>query len=196
MIRILHNWRVIAIQDAYKRMPWADVLYGCNNTWWQLHNNCERFMGERWAPHHGGKQLACNQLKLRESGIKLVELMPGDKFSMDPGVIMSGSHSGFQATNLAISFGVTHIALVGHDLRNVDGKIHFFGEHKGLHNNDDWSRFIPIWRRGAKSLPDHISIVNCTPGSAIDAFPMGDLRETATAWHHSSVHRNRALSDG
>jgi len=195
MIRILHNWRVIAIQDAYKRMPWADAMYGCNNTWWQLHDNCKGFIGERWAPHHEKNRVACKQEGLREHGIKLIELEDRPGFSFQPGLIHSGSHSGFQATNLAISFGCKHIALVGMDMRNIDGKVHFFGNHKNMHNNDSWDRFLPFWDRAAKDFPDDWTIVNCTPGSAIRCFPMGDLRETATNWELSSVHRNRALAN-
>ena len=41
-----HKVRVIAINDAYKMAPWADVLYFCDDKWWQWrHKDLQHWPG-------------------------------------------------------------------------------------------------------------------------------------------------------
>ena len=37
--------RVIAINDAWRVAPWADVLYGCDGRWWRKHGGVPGFGG-------------------------------------------------------------------------------------------------------------------------------------------------------
>src|SRR4051812_2852413 len=41
--------RVIAINDAYRLAPWADVLYACDAKWWRWHRGVENFSGRKYA---------------------------------------------------------------------------------------------------------------------------------------------------
>jgi hypothetical protein len=97
-------------------------------------------------------------------------------FSHIPARIHYGNCSGFQAINLAILFGATRIILVGFDMRVVNGQRHFFGDHPApLGNACQYEHFLPAFEAAARTLPRHISIVNCTPGSALKCFPMASL---------------------
>jgi hypothetical protein len=188
MARLQDQWRVIAVQDAYRRMPWADAVYGCDPRWWNLHQDCGGFKGEKWSTHHDDE----SNHKFEQAdayGLRLVRGDHGDEFSFDPGLIRYGSNSGFQAINLALLKGCRYIVLVGFDMRHVGGQGHFFGDHpEGLHNRTDYESFLPHFRRGAKSLPADVRIVNCTPDSALDCWPMMDL-ESAIADDRLLRHR-------
>jgi hypothetical protein len=167
--------RVIAVQDAYRIFPWADVLYGCDAAWWDVHGGCSDFAGEKWSSHgsadHNDKREAAAKY-----GLHLVQGKDGNGFSTDPAVIHYGSNSGFQAVNLAILFGAGRIVLVGFNMQVVDGKRHFFGDHpKPLSNRTSYRAFVSAFEKAAKSLPAGVEIINATPQSALKCFRSVDL---------------------
>jgi hypothetical protein len=101
----------------------------------------------------------------------------GAGFSRRQDVIHYGHNSGFQALNLAILLGAARIVLVGFDMRIVDGRRHFHGDHPHPLINADPRRFVPHFERAAASLPVGVEILNATPGSALTCFPAADLDE-------------------
>lgn len=169
----------IAVNDAYRIMPWADVLYACDEHWWDHHEGARNFRGEKWSSHEQGDQHANDKRAAAEKyGLHLVRGSDGDGFSFDPSLIHYGSNSGFQAVNLAILFGCKRIVLIGFDMRRIDGRAHFFGEHpKPLFDGTDYSRFLSPFKRAARTLPSTISIVNATPDSDLRCFPMKILSD-------------------
>lgn len=170
---------VVAVNDAYRLLPAADVLYACDPDWWTLHAGCPGFAGEKWSSHelpHNDKRAVAAQY-----GLRLVPGRDAEEFSRDPGRIHYGSTSGFQALNLALLFGARRVVLVGFDMHSKRGR-HFFGDHPEPLSN--WMRFetvVPFFRRAAAALSPEVAIVNATPGSALDCFPMMPL-EGALCW--------------
>ena len=167
---------IVAVNDSYRILPHADILYGCDEKWWDVHAGCPDFTGEKWSCHgdaqHNDKRSAAGRY-----GLHLVQGVDAEGFSLDPSKIHYGSNSGFQAINLAILFGANRILLVGFDM-SARGKSHFFGEHPpGLIRCNDYERFIPHFERAARRLPPAIEIINCTPGSALRCFPMMDIKD-------------------
>lgn len=168
----------MAVNDAYKLLPFADALYACDGRWWDLHKGCPDFVGEKWSSHDEtfNKKIE----RARRYGLKLIRGERGDRFSFDRSYIRYAGNSGFQAVNLVMHFGARLIILVGFDMRLVDGKQHFFGSHPGsmLPIRED---IVMNWRRrfseAAKHLPHGIEIINATPGSALDCFPQMSLLE-------------------
>lgn len=168
---------VIAVSDAYKRFPWANILYSCDERWWTHHKGCSDFRGEKWSSHtpnsrnrHNDKIAAAERF-----GLNLVAGEDRDGFSLDPDLIHYGSNSGFQAVNLALLMTRRHrVALVGFDMHGT----HFFGTHPSpLRNTGNFSSFIKRFERAAKMLPDGVEIINATPGSALTCFerlPLAD----------------------
>jgi len=172
----------IAVNDAYQLFPDAAVLYACDAEWWEVHGGCPDFAGEKWSSHsvdtggHNDKREVAEKY-----GLKLVEGRDRDGFSFDPACIHYGSNSGFQAINLAILFGAKRVVLVGFDMRVVDRKRHFFGDHPApLRNDGGYGSFIRTFARAAKSLPDNIQIINATPCSALKCFPIMELQNALT----------------
>lgn len=175
----------IAVNDAWRLMPWADVLYSCDGAWWGHHKGCPDFAGEKWSSHDAetnnkGHAAECY-------GLRLIEGRAGDIFSTDPSLIHYGSNSGFQAVGLAILFGASRIVLVGFNMQAVAGRRHFFGDHPRPLRNVDHSRYVAGFKHAARHLPPGVEILNATPQSALTCFPSVPLekalerRETAAA---------------
>ena len=157
---------VIAVQDAYRRVPWADSVFGCDDAWWHYHKGAADFAGEKWSSHN--IEMDDKRAVAARYGVQLVEGRDGVGFSLNRKWIHYGGCSGFAAVGLAIYFGYTEIELHGFDMHGS----HFFGDHPAELRTTDPERFIPAFNVAAKLLPAHIEIRNCTIGSALRCFPM------------------------
>lgn len=156
-------------------MPYAKVLYACDNSWWNHHRGVPEFQGEKWSSHSSGVNEKFSTGVAERWGLRIVQGANNKGFSYDPNLIHYGRNSGFQAINLAIHFGCDRIVLVGFDM-NFGYGLHFFGDHPpGLHRNSDHSQFVKEFKPAAESLPPGIRVVNATPGSGLKHFPMMDL---------------------
>lgn len=162
--------RVIAINDAVYPCWFADVLYACDLAWWTAHNGVPGFDGRRVTLKHQGNPVY-------EDADWLVSTGP-EGLESDPGGLRTAGNSGYQAINLSVHLGASRILLVGFDMRG-DNTSHWFGQHPETCRRamvggfDRMAKHFeglvgPLLARG-------IQIVNCTPGSAIGAFPTGDL---------------------
>jgi hypothetical protein len=177
--------KVLAVNDAYRLFPWAEVLYACDAAWWNVHHGCPGFAGEKWSSHGAAGRIKHNDKSAvaEKYGLKLVAGRDGDGFSFEPDVIHYGSNSGFQAINLALLMGARRIILVGFDMGCTNGRRHFFGDHPpGLRNATSYQNFIRALERAAKLLPPGIEILNATPGSALRCFPMVTLNDALAAF--------------
>lgn len=172
-----HREHVIAVNDAYKLLPFADVLYACDAAWWELHKGCPGFAGERWTSH-GSRPRNEKQGIASKWDLHIIAGEDREGFSLDPSRVHYGNNSGFQAVNLAILFGADPIVLTGFDMRSVDGKRHFFGNHKApLRDGSQFAIWVSKFSRAASVLGGTPRIINATPGSALRCFPMMSLSE-------------------
>lgn len=171
-----HN--VLAVNDAYKLFPFAKALYAADQDWWEHHEWCNKFTGEKWTTT--GKDL--KPWPAEKYGIKTIwspKFASG--FSFVPDVIHRGGNSGFQATNLALAhYGASTVVLVGFDMKGG----HFFGEHpqfrrrsRGVNSAKAFIRWRHRFEEAAQSLPPDRKIINATPDSAMTCFPMMSLEE-------------------
>lgn len=162
---------LIAVGDAWKILPHADVLYACDPSWWERYDGS--FKGELWSTHHldgngEGAQPGDKRAAQERWGVRCVRGVRRDTFSMDPSVIHYGDNSGFQAINLAILFGCTRIILAGFDMR---------GENKVRRDGrDHYERFVKFFDTAAKHL-EGVEIINATPESALNCFPKMELKD-------------------
>lgn len=158
--------RVIAINDAVYPCWFADVLWACDPPWWKHHEGVPGFPGRR--------------VSFDPCGVPGVDHLIGtgtEGFDPTPGSIRSGGNSGYQAIHLSIHLGVERIILVGYDM-HASGGTHWFGEHpdpvRRIFRN--MSQRIMRFNDLVAPINEHgIEIVNCSPGSALKAFPMGSL---------------------
>lgn len=192
------GYPIIAVNDAWRRLPFADVLYACDQKFWDY--KTPDFKGEKWTAYN---EELCHENAdcARRHGLKIIngEHRHDDGFSFIPGVIHFGISSGFQAVNLAlVEFGVKHIVMVGFDLRwDPTGRpSHFFGKHQPPLTEPDelfFSLSLDAFNIASKSLPVDVRIVNATPNSALTCFTMMSL-DDALADLDDRLHRDRSVA--
>ena len=172
-----HQQRRLAVMgcnDAYRICPFLDVLYAADERWIDYHQqnvlkSAHLRTLECWTPD---EKAAEKYSEWSLIGIKPIE--PG--LSTDRAVLHGGNHSGYQLINLAYLMGCLDIILIGYD--GHSGGDHWFGKHpEGPMNiKSNYQRWMAGYRSIQKQAAAlNLTIVNATPGSAIDAFPHATL---------------------
>lgn len=159
---------VIAINDAFLRCDFADVLYFCDKIWWLDYESEVR-------QHFKGKHIVTleNQIPgvhaLRNTGIT--------GFDPSPDSLRHGRNSGYQAIHLAAHLGAGRILLYGYDM-HVDrgGQLHW-GKRKRetmTYNTYDYllrNVMLPNFKTLKEPLEQMgIEVLNATPGSALTVW--------------------------
>ena len=162
---------VIAINNAYIVAPWADVLYACDRIWWDWHYEGTRFF-------EGMRITRDRFAKKKYPDLIWIEGETHNRgLSKRQDSIVNGEIGGYQAINLAVNFGAKKILLIGYDMRTVKGQSHWHGDHPN-HQRSFFGHHVAHFRNMVPDLEERaIQVINCTPGSAIDAFPFGDLED-------------------
>lgn len=165
--------RVLAINESWRLVPWADALYGADGNWWTKNNGVPAFTGLKVTQDGNAAARFRDLMKVRMSEVHTI-------VTSDPGVIGYGGNSGFQALNLAIQFGTTDIALVGFDMQVRQG-VHWHGKHAHGLNNPGAST-IAHWRMRFDAVAPALAgrgvrVVNCSAQSALVAYPKMTLTE-------------------
>lgn len=165
------HW-TIAVSDAWRVAPWADVVYSCDGRWWDHHRPEARGLKVGLAPAPAWPQTHV----LRQDNNSVL--------SDDPEALATGdggerhfSSSGYQAINLAVLLGASRILLLGYDMHIVAGKHHFFGDHpREFGQADHYAQMRAAFPKLARVLDSRgIHVTNCTPGSALDCFQIKPL---------------------
>ncbi len=161
----------IVVNDAYLMAPFADLAYFADTKWWNWHKDRPEWKA------FAGQRCTINVSPCAEKEVLVLERSwkPNVVLSADPREIATGSHSGFQALNIAFLAGANPIVLLGYDCRSQGDKHHFFGAHP--------DKTMPPYQsiRGfyhpaaAEARAAGVRIVNATPGSAIEAFERAEL---------------------
>lgn len=168
--------RFLAVKDAWKLCPWADILYGCDHHWWEAHRGVPEFLGLRLA--YDARTLE----KWRGLAFERIEILQShQQFLFEKtGQVGWGLNSGFHAINLAAQFGSKHLILVGFDMSVKRGN-HFFGSHPYMSggpsaaNVERWAHLID--KEAPRLTERGIRVVNCSAESAITAFPKMSFEE-------------------
>lgn len=166
-----HRVRVIAINDAYRLAPWADVLYFCDDKWWQWHNKklaqwpglIVRLQGG----HHDFGDARIKVLRNLDEPHGLADRRDG---------LHHGRNSGYQAIGLAVHLGAARIVLLGYDMHaplvGDRVKTHWFGDHPGGTSPAVYEVMKPCFETLPKPLAKRgVEVINATPGSALRVFP-------------------------
>jgi hypothetical protein len=92
-------------------------------------------------------------------------------------MVRSGSSGVYQVMHELIKAGVKKIVLVGVDMSAPEtGDTHWHGIHEGRMHVDYAATMIPAFDTLKPALLDHgVDVVNCSPGTALNAFRLGDL---------------------
>ncbi len=162
--------RGIAVNDAYRMAPWADVLYAADAKWWGWHNGAPKFYGLKYSIDGRDRVAYCDVMTLRNTGWTGLEL--------DPTGLRAGHNSGYQAINLAVHLGAKRILLLGYDMTlGTAGESHWFGEHP-----DGLISPYPQMREAFDTIVEPLAalgveVLNCSRRTALTAFPCVALED-------------------
>lgn len=161
--------RVIAVNDAYKLAPWADVLYACDRKWWGWHDGVPGFQGLKLtleAPEYPGIR------QLRNTG--------AEGYDPDLSCLRTGSNSGYQAIHLAVHFGAARVVLLGYDMKlGGNGETHWFGEHPVATKPSVFeSVMLPRFETLRAPLAAlGVEVINASRDTALTLWPMKPIDE-------------------
>jgi len=166
----------IAVNNGYRIAPWAELHLFYDLRWLAWHRDdpvWRAFAGRiftlenRTLPERDPRITA-----LRDAGVPM-------GLSLDPGAIHHGRNAGYGAINLAVLAGARRILLLGYDMRVIGGRTHWHDPHPmPTHPRAFAAAMLPMFNE----LPAHLAragveVINCTPGSALEVFPMMALEE-------------------
>ena len=163
--RIDHKLRVLAVCDAGlpAREPFTvhacDVWYAPDHRFWMHYRES---LAQRAGAIRVGAQNASMRAGLVHSVIEQA----------------IGGHAGIQAIKLALDLGATTVLLLGYDCRAQGDTTNYFGRKPPplqYQNPEPYSAWVPRYRK--LEVPPGSRVINCSPGSAIDAFPRAALAE-------------------
>jgi len=161
--------RIVAINNTWRRAPFADALYASDAAWWRHYRPA--FTGERWS----------RSMAAPEFGARYCPGIAGDRLSTDPARIHFGGFSGFQAVNLAFLLGAAKIVLAGFDCAPAGALSHWHGDHpRGLNNPGpaNFAAWCAVLDPAAADLAAQgVEPVNSTIGGALQAWPRQPLEE-------------------
>lgn len=164
----LKRRQTIAINLAYRTVPWADVLFFSDNAFFEHHRDPG---GQHFWRFRGSRILTtasyCGGMKGRLEYVPPSELAP-EGSGIDPAQLNSGA----QAILLAHQLGAKKIVLLGFD--NRPG--HWADRLPYAHpRKPDPSAFDRYEADMAAVAALGLDIVNASPRSALTAFPAAEL---------------------
>jgi hypothetical protein len=166
--------RAIAINNSYRIAPWADVLYFADMRYWGWHEHEPAFR------NFAGQKITVEnrQLAERHREIKIVRNAGPDGLELDPTAVRTGANSCYQAANIAFHAGAARILFLGLDMQPVAGRSHWHEGHPTRTDPLVYRVMIDAFGTLAPELARRgVEAINCTPGSALAAFPIRPLSE-------------------
>lgn len=154
---------VYVVNNCYQIAPWADVLYACDEEWW-----------DHYKPEFTGAKWTINESAAKKYNLNIIAHDTQAIFCTTE-MIATGNNSGFQAINLAYLHGFRRILLLGYDYKNSGN--HWHGKHKGfLNKSPDMRRWISHMEKASTIMSEAgLEVINCSRDSAINCFPMSDI---------------------
>lgn len=170
-----HRARVIAVNDAHRLAPWADVLYGADAKWWQVYGGVPSFTGLKYALERDAA---------RWPGVTVLRNTGEDGLELDPTGLRTGRNSGYQAINLAVHLGARRIVLLGYDMQaRSDAESHWFGAHpRPLFARSPYHAFLAKFATIVEPLRElGIEVINASRETALEVFPLGTIDASLAA---------------
>jgi hypothetical protein len=171
--------RAIAVNDAWRLAPWAEVLYACDWRWWYKHGGVPGFAGLKVSLSNSRGHLDAYP------DIEILENTGTEGLEPAPTGLRTGRNGGYQAINLAVHLGAARILLLGYDMKpDARGRTHWFGDHA------DWptrasvfeTAMLPHFAGLARELDSlGVMVVNCSPDSALEVFGKLPLEQALAA---------------
>lgn len=165
--------RVIAVNQAFKLAPWADVLYSSDQRWWPE---------QKGVPSFGGMKVGIVPRKrLKPSpfahcaDVTMLHNTGPLGLELDPAGLRHGKNSGYAAINLAVHLGAARILLLGYNFCRIGRAMHFDGKPASGASYDTFARnFLtmvePLRQAG-------VEVINCTRPTRLTCFRQSSLQQ-------------------
>jgi hypothetical protein len=166
--------RIIAVNNSWQLVPFAEILYGCDWDWWHRYNGVPNFKGMKVSID----KAACKKYPdIKRMYVKKQD----DKLELiKPGHTGWAGNSGFHAFNLAVQQLPKKIILVGYDMTIRHG-LHWHGSHqKGMNNPREAN--IKRWIRAMDATAEIVAmmgirVINASKVSMLSNFEKMPLSE-------------------
>lgn len=177
--------RVIAVNEAIRLAPFADVLYSSDWIYWLAYKGVPEFTGMKVAVEQGGGagtkwyERVKNLQILRHTGIRGLEHAPDS--------LRCNANSGAAAINLAMHFGASRVLLLGYNCGSLRGRQHFLSEAERptlLQSNTPSPYDLFLRHFDTMHVPlaaAGVDVINCTPASQLQVFRHAALRDVLAA---------------
>jgi hypothetical protein len=165
----LRGHPAVAINSSLLLAPWAPFLFFTDHPWLVAHRRAvEAYEGIAITMSRGAKA--------EMPGLRRLGAIHKPDFDRATQQLRCGRSSGHTAVSLAIAMDAARIVLVGYDCRVINGRSHHLAynhyEDEALYSAD----LIPAWKGwNAAAERAGVEVLNATPGSALDEFPLVDL---------------------
>jgi len=174
-LHLIHDRRVLGVNDAFKLGTWVDACYFGDCKWWGW--NREEFL-----KYPGLRMTSCQRL-YHLYVVKIWKRGKPKGVETKPGFISWNGNSGMSAINVAYHFGAKKIVLLGFDMQGKK-------DHKGVvtfnwHNYHKSppvphaykSRYLPCMHTIVEDLKAlKVEIVNASEETAIDPLIVPRVR--------------------
>lgn len=116
---------------------------------------------------------------IQDEGLFVLHNFGSEALSDSPNGINTGSNGGYQSLNIAYLSGAKKIILLGYDMRFPNGKSHWHSGHPVKVPEGHYSGYARKFKTTLAQLQKAgVEVINCSMGSAIDAFPIRPLQES------------------
>ena len=162
----------IAVNNSYEKLQHPDAVYACDYLWWKFNH--------MKAKQNIPRRQLWTQDRAAAEQFQLSHIQWEGKDGLGKRGLRVNGNSGAGAINLAYHFGARRILLVGMDMKpGPNGEKHWHPDHpKPLVQGqqfEEWRKKMGVLAADLKT--EGVTVVNCTPGSALTCFPMGDLEQ-------------------
>lgn len=157
---------VIAVNDAYRLAPWADVLYAADLKWWRWHNGVPGFRGYKASIYRKQPRYKKTKPEAHYPDVVTYQNAGYEGLCPDPTGLRTGHNSGYQAINLAVHLGALRVLLLGYDMHGD----HWFGRHRDR-SKPPFQRCLAAFDTIAEPLKAAgVTVINCSRKTAIRCF--------------------------
>lgn len=150
---------VVTVNSSWMIYPGCQYIFAGDDAWWNVNYHRIYSPAEKWTSSEtAARAYSINYFERRTEGT---------------------FNSGAVAILFAMSQGAEDIILLGYDCSLEKGG-HWHGQHTGLHNPTGHSiqRWKVEFEMLASEIKRRVNIVNCSPGSRLNCFPVVSLEST------------------
>ena len=180
----LHGRCVLGINSAWELGPWVKVTYFGDRMWWDWNH-------ARLVDYPG--LLVCSLPPTTLSHPRIRSVRRDNRLGLwwrTREKINWNRNSGASGINLALHFGAARVVLLGFDMGTKEGAPNGGHNWHGSHQRQPKANvYASRYRAGfdairkdmedmARETRRRFEVVNATPGSALDTFPMVRLEDT------------------